>query len=103
VYPGAFPCKFIPSASRVKTIFHLVGLTPRDRLWCASQIVNILRQIELASANGKMHSAACREGEIAEQAFYCRRKHCGGLKADQDKMTIRRHAFDKSGSGKSVC
>ncbi len=47
------------------------------------QIVNILRQIEVASANGKTHPVACREVGITEQTFYRWRKEYGGLKADQ--------------------
>jgi hypothetical protein len=34
------------------------------------QIVNILRQIELAIANGKMTPTASREAGITEQTYY---------------------------------
>jgi putative transposase len=49
------------------------------------QIVNILRQIEVANANGKTQPVACREAGITEQTFYRWRKEYGGLKADQAK------------------
>jgi transposase-like protein len=47
------------------------------------QIVSILRQIEVASANGKTHPVACRESGITEQTFYRWRKEYGGLQVDQ--------------------
>src|ERR1017187_7587963 len=49
------------------------------------QIVNILRQIEVASANGKTHPLACREAGITEQTYYRWRKEYGGMKTDQAK------------------
>ncbi len=49
------------------------------------QIVNILRQIEVAEANGKTHPIASREAGIAEQTYYRWRKEYGGLKVDQAK------------------
>ena len=49
----------------------------------AEQIVSILRQIEVASANGKTHPVACRESGITEQTFYRWRKEYGGLQVDQ--------------------
>ena len=51
----------------------------------SEQIVNLLRQIEVASANGKTRPVACREAGITEQTFYGWRKEYGGLKADQAK------------------
>ena len=47
------------------------------------QIVNILRQIEVAVANGKSHPVASREAGITEQTYYRWRKEYGGLKVDQ--------------------
>ena len=44
------------------------------------QIVNILRQIEVAVANGKTHPIASREAGITEQTYYPWRKEYGGLK-----------------------
>jgi putative transposase len=34
------------------------------------QIVSLLRQIEVAVANGKTTPIACREGGITEQTYY---------------------------------
>lgn len=49
------------------------------------QIVNILRQIKVAVANGKTTPAASREAGITEQTYYRWRKEYGGLKVDQAK------------------
>jgi len=46
------------------------------------QVVNLLRQIEVAVANGKTTSVACKEAEITDQT-YDRRKEYGGLQVDQ--------------------
>ncbi len=46
------------------------------------QIVNLLRQIEVA-VNGKTLPNACREGGIMEQTYYRWRKEFGGLQVDQ--------------------
>jgi len=47
------------------------------------QIENVLRQIEVAVANGKTTPAASRESGITEQTYYRWRKEYGGLKVDQ--------------------
>jgi transposase-like protein len=47
--------------------------------------VNVLRQIEVAVANGKATPLACREAGISEQSYYRWRKEYGGLKVDQAK------------------
>ncbi len=49
------------------------------------QIVNVLRQIEVAMANGKTTPIACKEAGITEQTYYRWRKEYGGLKVDQAK------------------
>ena len=49
----------------------------------AEQIVNLLRQVEVAVANGKMTPVACKEAGIVEQTYYRWRKEDGGLKVDQ--------------------
>jgi putative transposase len=49
----------------------------------AEQIVVILRQIEVAVANGKTTALACKEAAIAEQTYYRWRKEYGGLQVDQ--------------------
>jgi putative transposase len=51
----------------------------------AEQIVTLLRQIEVAIANGKTTPQACKEAEITVQTFYRWRKEYGGLKLDQAK------------------
>jgi putative transposase len=47
------------------------------------QVVNLLRQIEVAVANGKTTAVACKEAEITEQPYYRWRKEYGGLQVDQ--------------------
>jgi putative transposase len=49
------------------------------------QIVTVLRQIEVALANGKTTPQACKEAAITVQTFYRWRKEYGGLKMDQAK------------------
>ena len=49
------------------------------------QIVNVLRQIEVAIANGKTTPGASREAGITEQTYYRWRREYGGLKVDQAK------------------
>jgi putative transposase len=49
------------------------------------QIVNILRQIEVAIANGKTAPAASREARITERTYYHWREGYDGLKVDQAK------------------
>ncbi len=51
----------------------------------AEQVVNMLRQIEVAVANGKTTTQACKEAEITEQTYYRWRKEYGGLQVDQAK------------------
>jgi transposase-like protein len=47
------------------------------------QIGGLLRQIEVAVANGETTPVACREGGITEQTYYRWRKEYGGLQVDQ--------------------
>ena len=49
------------------------------------QIVSLLRQIEVAVANGKGTPQACRDAGITDQSYYRWRKEYGGLKLDQAK------------------
>jgi putative transposase len=49
------------------------------------QIVTLLRQIEVAIANGKTTPQACKEAQITAQTYYRWRKEYGGLKLDQAK------------------
>ena len=57
----------------------------RGRKQTPEQIVNVLRQIEVAMANGKSAPAACKEAGIVEQTYYRWRKEYGGLKVDRAK------------------
>jgi hypothetical protein len=50
----------------------------RGKKYQAEQIVNLLRQIEVAVANGKATALACKDAGITEQSYY-RRKEFGGL------------------------
>ena len=49
------------------------------------QIVTLLRQIEVAMANGKTAPQACKEAEIHTQTYYRWRKEYGGMKVEQAK------------------
>ena len=49
------------------------------------QIVNLLRQIEVETANGKTTPQACRDAQITAQTYYRWRKEFGGVKLDQAK------------------
>jgi len=57
----------------------------RGKKHTPEQIVNVLRQIEVAMANGKTAPVACKEAGITEQTYYRWRKEYGGLKVDQAK------------------
>ena len=49
------------------------------------QVVNLLRQIEVETANGKTTPQACRDAQITVQTYYRWRKEYGGLKVGQAK------------------
>ena len=49
------------------------------------QVVTVLRQIEVAMANGKSTPQACKEAGIHTQTYYRWRKEYGGLKVEQAK------------------
>ncbi len=49
------------------------------------QVVNLLRQIEVAVANGKSTPLACKEAGVTEQSYYRWRKEYGGLQVDRAK------------------
>ena len=55
----------------------------RGKKHTAEQIVSLLRQIEVAVANGKMTPAACRDNGITEQTYYRWRKEYGGMQVSQ--------------------
>lgn len=49
------------------------------------QIVSLLRQIEVLSANGKTLEEACKSLSITVQSYYRWRKMYGGMRSDQAK------------------
>lgn len=53
------------------------------KIYKPEDIVNLLRQVEVAVANGKMTPQACKEAGIVEQTYYRWRREYGGLKVDQ--------------------
>jgi putative transposase len=55
----------------------------RRKAHSPEQVVNLLRQIEVAIANGKTTPQACKEAGIVEQSYYRWRKEYGGLQVDQ--------------------
>jgi len=55
----------------------------RGKKHSPEQVVNLLRQIEVAVANGKTTSLACKEAGITDQTYYRWRKEYGGLQVDQ--------------------
>jgi putative transposase len=55
----------------------------RGKKYQPEQIVNLLRQIEVAVANGKSTALACKDAGITEQSYYRWRKEYGGLQVDQ--------------------
>ena len=57
----------------------------RQTRYKPEQIVTLLRQIEVAIANGKTTPQACKEAQITAQTYYRWRKEFGGLKLDQAK------------------
>jgi hypothetical protein len=46
----------------------------RGKRYQPEQVVNLLRQIEVAIANGKTTAQACKEAEIVEQTYLRWRK-----------------------------
>jgi len=57
----------------------------RGKKHTPEQVVNLLRQIEVAIANGKTTVLACKEASITEQTYYRWRREYGGLQVDQAK------------------
>jgi putative transposase len=49
------------------------------------QIVSLLRQIEVITANGKTLEEACKSLSITVQSYYRLRKMYGGMRSDQAK------------------
>ena len=55
----------------------------RGKKHTPEQSVSLLRQIEVAVANGKTTLSTCCDGGITEQTYYRWRKEYGGLQIDQ--------------------
>jgi putative transposase len=55
----------------------------RGKKHTPEQIVSLLRQVEVAVANGKTTAHASKEASITEQTYYRWRKEYGGLQVDQ--------------------
>jgi len=51
----------------------------------AEEIVNKLREADVAIAQGRTVAVACKQIGVTEQTYYRWRKEYGGLKADQAK------------------
>jgi transposase-like protein len=49
----------------------------------AEQIVNLLREIDVLTANGKSLLEACKQIGVSDKSYYRWRKIYGGLKVDQ--------------------
>ena len=49
------------------------------------QIIRMLREAEVALAQGQTAAQVCRNLGIAEQTYYRWRRECGGLKVEQAK------------------
>lgn len=47
------------------------------------EIIQKLREAEIALAQGQPTGAVCKQLEVTEQTYYLWRKECGGLKLDQ--------------------
>ena len=57
----------------------------RGKKYRPERVLNLLRQIEVAVANGKSTAQACKEAGIVEQTYFRWHKEYGGLQADQAK------------------
>jgi transposase-like protein len=51
----------------------------------AEQIIQKLREVEIALSQGRSVSEACKQIEVTQQTFYRWRKEYGGLRTDQAK------------------
>ena len=56
---------------------------PRGRKVSPEQVVVMLRQIEVQTAQGKSLAVACKEAGLSEQSYYRWRREYGGLQIDQ--------------------
>lgn len=51
----------------------------------AEQIVNLLREIDVMTTNGKSLLESCKQAGISDKSYYRWRKIYGGLRVDQAK------------------
>ena len=75
------PALFVPS--ELIEIGLERSLEMRKKRPTPEQIVTLLRQIEVATSQGKSIAIACREAGISDQSYYRWRKEYGGLDLDQ--------------------
>jgi Transposase len=71
----------------------------RGKKYQPEQVINLLRQVEVAVANGKSTDQACRDAGIVEQTYYRWRKEYGGLQVDQARNERFRAAGTTVGVG----
>ena len=57
----------------------------RGKRYSAEQIIKILREVEIYSAQGQTIAQAARSCSISEQTYYRWRREYGGLQIDQAK------------------
>lgn len=60
-------------------------MSVKGKRYKAEQVVHLLREIDVLSANGATIPESCRQVGISEQTYYRWRKQYGGLKVDQAK------------------
>src|SRR5665213_2140005 len=73
---------FFGPSGLLETVLERKDTMPKKR-FSPEQIVTLLRQIEVATSQGKSVSLACREASISDQSYFRWRKEYGGLDLDQ--------------------
>jgi putative transposase len=63
----------------------------RGKKYHPEQVVNLLRQIEVAVASGKTTAQGRMEAGIVEQTYFRWRKEYGGLQVDHKSGTVFAH------------
>lgn len=74
------PDCFVPVAKRELDKESTMG---RGKKYQPEQVMKLLRQIEVAVANGKTTARTCKEAGIVEQTYFRWRKEYGGMQVDQ--------------------
>ncbi len=80
--PLECPACFVPMEERHIGQGEHMG---RGKKYQPEQVVKLLRQVEVAVANGKTTAQACKEAGIVKQTYFRWRKEYGGLQVDQAK------------------